>query len=555
MAEHTAIETTLRALEQSKTPAAQLVLMHALSVEDQTIRDLAARAIVRSGNSLAKTEVIRNINRLSAELIEEIGQDEKSISFPLRQCLQHGDVPSSLKALETIEAARFYQEIPFLLKFLGQASGTAADRAEQALLALVDQLYEDRLKLKLSDPSAVNKQCEDLLQVLGVELSRFELLKRPRALVEAVLILSFPEHGVAHQLIRESSAESQAVVWDTLMNSKHPGVMNFLIQSMSQKYIHPRKLEIFSRRRDIEFQYAVVSHVPETFSTNQERNYCQLQSLPWLFPSEELWQRFPPHWHGRVLKLVDAIAYQSYQKAEFYESVLKYGSGVGKAGAARNRHLLKPQFFDQIVLESLESPEEGIEAWAVSELRYTDIPDKYRYLVNRLDSSREQVCLEARKALGRFDVQNAIVYCESARPSLGPRIAELLLKINPNACQELSRELASPVRTRRLRAAKAVAFMNLELQVCDALVEMLYDSDAVVRRSIAEILGNVPVQSVISALTLLLEDSNIRVRETAQESLDRIDALLRADLISAAAPSEQHATQGEPISLADREDG
>ena len=207
------------------------------------------------------------------------------------------------------------------------------------------------------------------------------------------------------------------------------------------------------------------------------------------------------------------------------------------------------------MLESLESPEEGIEAWAVSELRYTDIPDKYRYLVNRLDSSREQVCLEARKALGRFDVQNAIVYCESARPSLGPRIAELLLKINPNACQELSRELASPVRTRRLRAAKAVAFMNLELQVCDALVEMLYDSDAVVRRSIAEILGNVPVQSVISALTLLLEDSNIRVRETAQESLDRIDALLRADLISAAAPSEQHATQGEPISLADREDG
>lgn len=546
MAGQSAVETTIRLLEQSKSTTAQAVLMHAVSVEDQSIRDAAARAILRSGTAVAKTEVIRQVNRLSPEFMQELSRNDSAISFPLKQCLQHGDVPSTMMALETIEAAHLYQEIPTLLEFLTTATGEAADRAEQAFLGVVDHLYETIREIKQSEPSAVVHQAEELVQLLGVHLSRFENMKRPRAMIEAILILTHPEHTVARQLIRESSAESQAIAWEVLNQSRHQGVTDFIIQSMSLKYIHPRLLEIFSRRRDIEFQLAVVSQMPNEFSVNQSRNYCQLQALPWLYPGEEIWQRFPEKWHWKLLKLVDAMPYQLAQKAAFLESALKHASVEGKSFAVQRRHLIKPQHFEQLIVKMLDSTDEQIEAWAVSELRNTDLPDKYRYLVNRLDSPRELVSQEARKALGRFDAHSAIMYCESARAAVGPRIAELLLKINPDAPVDLCRELAHPVRSRRLRAAKASAIMQIEHLVRDALLELLYDNDAVVRRAVAEILASVPEEPVIAGLTMLLDDSSMRVREAAQASLDAIQKYLQQEQSRQdAAESDEYSVAGE----------
>jgi len=524
MSEQSTVETTIRVLEQSKSPAAQAVLMHALTVEDPNIRDLAARALVRTGSALGKTEVIRHIDRLSKDVVEELSDDEKSMSFPLRQCLEHGDSESSNKALETIESAQMFGEIPFLLKLIANGSGERADHCEQVLLTLVDNLYQRRAQQKSSEASAITQHCEELLLLFGVELSQFEKLKRPRALVEAVLILADPEHGVARQLIRESSTDCQSMVWEILLDSRHDGVMMFLIKSLNIKYIHPRILEIVARRRDIEFQIALVRSIPERLSVNQERNFCQLQGLPWLFPGEKLWQAIPEQWQDRVIRLVEALSFRHDQRVAFYESALQHASVPGKIAAARHRTMIRPQLFEQFVLRALESDDTAVEAWAVSELRNTELADKYRFLVNRLDSSCPAVQREAREALGRFDVPTAILFCETARPSVGPKLAELLLKINPDACQELSRELANPVRTKRLRAAKASAFMGLETEVAEALIEMLYDSDSIVRRAVAEILASVPTPAVVGALESLLEDTSPRVREAAEESLRQIRA-------------------------------
>ncbi len=528
MAESSAVDMTMRILEQSKNGTAQAVLMHALTVDNPQIRDTAARALLRSGTAIAKTEVIRNIHRFGPDLIAELSTQEKLLSFPLQQCLQHGDQESSLKALETIEAAQMYQEIPILLKFLKASTHASADRAEQTLLILIDHLYNDRLRLKSTDITSVSIYCEQLTEQLGTELLQFEKLRRPRALLEAVLILTDPQHAVAQQLIRESSTDCQSVIWDILAQSCHPGIFLFLINSLNLKYVHPRILEIISRRKDIEFQLCLVRVFPQTLTVNQERNYCQLQGLPWLHPSEELWQRFPPSWQGQLVRLIDALAYKHDQKVAFFESALLYGSVDAKNVAVKHRTLIRQPFLEKIVLQSLESPEEDIEAWAVSELQNTDLPEKYRYLVNRLDSPSELIQQQAREALGRFDVPSAILFCETARPSIGPKLAELLLKINPNALLDLSRELSHPVRTRRLRAAKAAAFMNLQNDVAEALLEMLFDSDAIVRRMVAEILGTVPRPSVISALKMLLEDSSLRVREAAAASLNNLEQLTEA---------------------------
>ncbi|MBR9803234.1 HEAT repeat domain-containing protein [bacterium] len=538
MSENSTVEKTIRVLEQSKSPAAQAVLMHALTVNDPQIRDMAARALVRSGSALGKTEVIRHIDVLSPDVVEELSEDEKAMSFPLRQCMEHGDHESSRKALETIESAHLYGEIPFLVKLIATASGERADQCEQVLLALIDKLYEQRSKQKASEPTSINQHCEELLQLFGLELSQFEKLKRPRALIESVLILSDPEDGVARQLIRESSTDCQGMVWDILLESRHDGVLMFLIKSLNIKYVHPRILEIVARRRDIEFQLALVRSIPERLSVNQERNFCQLQGLPWLFPGERLWQSIPDQWQGRVIRLVDALAFRHDQRVGFYESALEHAGVQGKVAAAQHRTMIRPQLFEQFVLEALESEDPAIEGWAVSELRNTELPDKYRFLVNRLDSGCPEVQRQAREALGRFDVPTAILFCETARPSVGPKLAELLLKINPDASQDLARELANPVRTRRLRAAKAAAFMGMEGNVTEALIEMLFDSDSIVRRAVAEILGSVPTPAVVGALETLLEDSSPRVREAAEASLQQILATDEGQAASEAAKAQ-----------------
>lgn len=517
-----AIEKTVAVLEKQHTEAASTILIHALTVPDDQIRVLAARSLLYSGSGIGKTEIIRNINNLPSEIIQEITQHLDLIRFPLRECMGHGDSELMIRALETIKVARIYSEMPGILPLLHSSTEAWSEQVEHIFEGLVNNLYDEQVDTDQASLTGISNPTPAILDAISEQLAQFHLLKRPRLLIESLLILSHPGQSAARTLFRDTPPECVSIMWDILREGRHPGILHFLTDSLKQKYVHAGILAIVSERNDSEFQLHFINAVPEHPTTNQERNYERLSSIAWLKPEPELWNFVPGDCHGKLTCLVELLGIMDVEKIKYHEQALQFGALKGRIGAAKFRTRLKQERYEQYIKASLQNSDPHIESWAVSELKNTNLPDKSRLLVERLDSPDETVREQAREALERFDLQHAIEYCESATHSTGRKIAELLLKIDPYATQELARELANPIRTRRLQAAKAAHIMGLQQEVEQGLLEMLYDSDPIIRRTVVEILAESPTPQIVSALTTLKNDSNPRVRAATENALQQI---------------------------------
>jgi HEAT repeat protein len=97
-----------------------------------------------------------------------------------------------------------------------------------------------------------------------------------------------------------------------------------------------------------------------------------------------------------------------------------------------------------------------------------------------------------------------------------------MVKISPESVDELSREMANPIRRHRIRAAHAALAMGLQEQVLPSLMAMLEDGEALVRRTGVEVLAEVTNMAVVEVLENLKDDPSKRVRDTAEQSLKTI---------------------------------
>jgi len=196
-----------------------------------------------------------------------------------------------------------------------------------------------------------------------------------------------------------------------------------------------------------------------------------------------------------------------------------------------------------VVLESLDSSVPDVQAWATSQLRAWAVPNAMELLVGRLDSPIPEVRQAARDELAGFDVHRVLDIFEQLDSRMQTAVGHLIQKIDPQTPQKLQTEMLTAIRSKRIRAARAALVMNPQADVSNALLVMAHDSDNLVRRTAAEVLGKVHSREAIAMLLELTNDGSPRVRETAAAALDEIK--------TAREPStgKPPADRGEPSSV------
>jgi HEAT repeat protein len=181
---------------------------------------------------------------------------------------------------------------------------------------------------------------------------------------------------------------------------------------------------------------------------------------------------------------------------------------------------LKDEKVQEVVLQGLDSTEPDVQAWATSQLRAWSIPNAMEMLVERLDSPLPEVRQAARAELAGFDVHRVLDIFDQLDSRMQTAVSRLVRKIDPQTPQKLKGEMLTAIRSKRIRAARAARAMNLHVEVADALLAMARDSDNLVRRTAAEVLGKVHSREAIEMLLELTSDSSPRVREAAVAALD-----------------------------------
>ena len=524
------LKTTFAILASSRNGSAVDVLIRAVNNSDILIRHFAARALMSRQSTRGKVEIIRLYRELPADLWLSFKGNNDSFENALEQCLGHGETELKLNALEIIRLTGTYLHIPSIINAMNQREDNVlTDRAEETLRLLVSNLYDksntsDRVYTSgLSTPSAYDL----MMAELDKASDRLSEQARPKAILESILILGTTQHSVVRKILLQSPASYKDKAFEILQTSIHPGVMKLLISQLGEKLPHPRMLSIIQNRHDLVFVTFLLRHLSKKITANQQRNLKQITSFPWINSADFDLALIPPALHVSLISLVVASGISATDKALVQQWMLKQGSAEGRHAAATLMTRLDDSQLQTLVLESLNSDDENVQVWATSQLRESNIPNAISLLVERLDSPEPAVRETARQELSSFNLPMVMEMSDFLDPLVCQRASQIMLKINPDAVHDLHRELANPLRGKRMKALKATRKMGLHLDMFAAIAPLAYDNDPMIRRTLIEVLSDVPTKEAGAVLHHLSFDSHERVRQEAQTALDHLASILK----------------------------
>ena len=518
---------TFDVLTTARSLAAIDLLILAADSKRTAIQDRAIAALLRRAATRCQTEVIRRLPKLSVagrRLLEEQGS---RLSVTLRQCLLHGDAELRTNALTVVKTMDCFDQVPALISILEQRDDPFQDAACQTLQDVVNRIFEQMqvgAGRRASERPVRNVPQARQTVLMGLEAAcnRFADLAHAREVIECILIVGDAESSAVRKVFLKSSPACRELAANLLLTSKHVGVMQLLTDFMGQNYPHGKAFEAFENRCDPEFVCHVLRTFPKRLSENQQKNYKQLRRIAWinddLLPLEEI----PSGLHESLSAFVQATGLNLDEKIEIQKWLLLNGSMAARQVATQILEAVSPDSVRGILFGSLDSKDEDVQVWATSQLRAQGVPDSIRLLIQRLDSPLPAVREAAREELASFDLSLVLNLFEHLDRNLCLRVGTLIQKTDPTCIQKLLEELNQPVRSRRIRGARAAEALGLASHVERGLLAMLSDEDSIVRRIAAELLVSVPSPEVIVGLTALLQDPSPRVRDVAERSLEEI---------------------------------
>jgi hypothetical protein len=340
--------------------------------------------------------------------------------------------------------------------------------------------------------------------------------------VEALLLLGDPDNLHLKNLFREGSEEIKALAAELLGTSSHPGVMSLIVDSLGQNYPFAAALRAFERRTDPEFICHFLRHWPRKLSPFQQKNLKEVHTVAWLDARAMHVECVPATLHRPLIAFLMSTGLSQQQKLGVLEWMVRSGSPEGRVAATEVLVDLEDDKVQEVVLESLDSEEPDVQAWAIKQLRVWSIPHAMQLLIERLDSPIPEVQQAARGELAGFDIYRALEMFDHVDGKTMQATGKLVQKIDPETIRKLRDEMLHTVRRRRIRAARGALAMSLQIQVAGAVVQMAADSDNLVRRTAADVLGRIPTHESAAALLELLHDASPRVRQAAELALSRL---------------------------------
>ena len=520
--------TTFELLAGTDNIAAVEVMVAALDVGDETVQALAVGAILKRHPTHGVIEIVRRAQVLARPARELLAKSAPLLSKGLRASLVSGVGPLRASALQLVRDLEYFSELPTLTRLLEEQAVRERDEVESTIFDLVDRLYEhlqfgreqEESVEFLRDGQRIRHQ---VLATLEASCHRFQI-HRSRQVVEGLLILSDPDSVHLKKLLQECPGEVRGIAVELLCSSKHPGVMTLLIASLGQNYPLPATISAFVRRTDTEFIVHLLQNWPRRLTSFQQKNLKDLQSVLWLEPDRMHLDLIPEALHRNAVAFSMTTGLSQPQKMDVLEWMVKFGSPEGRLAATEVLQELDEANVQDVVRDGLDSKEPEVQAWATGQLRAWAIPNAMELLVERIDSPVPEVRQAARAELAGFNVRRLLEIFDQLDSRMRTIAGNLVQKIDPEALPKLKAEMLTAIRGRRIRAARAALAMNLHRDVADALLEMARDSDTMVRRTAAEVLGKVHSREALDMLRQLTRDSSPRVRETAAAALDEVKA-------------------------------
>ena len=514
------LSRTFEVLGQTRNDAAVRVLVPALDSSRDAIQGGALRTLLRRRSLVGGGEILSRLPTMNDRCKRILRRSHGRLTGSLRDALLGTDRQLCLNACQATVLFREYDLVPVLLNLLEDRTLQHDDLAADALMNLAEQLYKElagpRDYNDRRDPQMIRVQ---VVASLELSVKRFANHRR-REVIEAFLMLTVRDSATLKQILRNPHHPCFLATVDVLTKSERGGVVRLLLSFLEDTHVPTAALSVIANRCDQKFVGYLLRKIGREPSNVVRQNLRRIGAIGWLKNDRQSYldQLDDTAQHG-VVQLVMAAGIPRLEAFSIVGYLLRHGRPGGRRAAAVALAEFNGADANALAIQALGDSDPQVQASIVAHLRRRGIPGILQRLVDLTDSPHAIVRQAAQEALAEFTFARFLGAFEMLDEDVRSSTGQLVKRIDPNALALLKQELASSMRTRRLRGLAVAQAMKAVDDVEDAVVELLADSDHLVRVEAVAALAHGSTASSRRALQQALGDRNGVVREAARKAL------------------------------------
>lgn len=520
-------------LARHQSDEAADVLMQALECEDDQARRLAAATFVKRRGQHSILEIIRRVDSLDDEACREFSLSPDRFRVALEQAISKSDDETRSAAITFIRRTGNFEQFARLLDLLESADEAACKKVEVAIVEMVTQLA---LRLRDSDESifpgldgvVIRQHRSAMLDELDSRTGQFDELSKPETILRLILILGGPDDAAVRNVFTKRGDHCRDAVAELLTEDSQPALLNLLCDFLAYHAPPAAALDVIRQRNDFEFVLHLLKQLPRQPSDYLALNLAKLNGLAWLQDSMELIEQLPASVHDRLVAVINHAPLEEKTRTRLKAWIIRQSGATGREAASDVLKVLPREEANKILYDALGDTNPEVEAWATHRLRAQKLPDTFEELLKRLDRNLDVVRDAARDELFSFDLNYLLKIFGDLSPGQSRQCGEALLKINPNAPEELIREIEHPFRRRRIRAIEAAEALGFLDVVLPCLLEKLDDPEASVRCVVIETLGRNPTPEGVEGIRKMTNDPQRQVRSAAENVIANLSQQLNS---------------------------
>ncbi len=521
-----ALKKSLEVLAESRNDSAGPVLLVALASDDVAVYEGAIKALVTRRSKAGHLAVLKRWHLFTPRQRELVHEGRGRLSGAIRDAVLSDDTQLFENACELAEQFSEFDLVPTLVTLAENQKNPHAEAATELVLRQVDRLSEMVLSPRdysdRRDPESIRRY---VLESLERSVERFRRHQRT-ALIEAFVVLGGPSCGLMRTILEDPHHPCFQSVVHTLATSESTGVVELLISFLKTKGTSLSVLNIIRRRTDELLISRLLESTEDEVLPKITKNLSRIQSFEWLKPNEPFTEHFDEQGQARCIKLIGASGMKQDDLLELLKKFLDQGEPAARLAACKSLQSIPGDLANRLVLNSIQDNDPLVQAVATQQLRDRHIPGAMAILLKQLDSPHKVVLEATREALSEFSFSNFLASYETLTEETQKSTGLLVCKVDPDTITGLTAEMESQSRQRRMRAIEMVEVMELTSSVSENLVELLEDTDHMVRAAAADALQFCPTAEVQEALRHAMTDRSGAVQSAARASLEIIEQTL-----------------------------
>lgn len=519
------LDKTFTLLSKRSSPDALEALEAASEVPILPVQMRAVKELLKKKTAETQVNLLRKWKSFLPSVKSEIEQKKGVLEKSVHRALSQNDVLLQQQTLEFVVGTSDYSQIGTLLQLLQQKDHPLQKQlviAERQLVdSMFDQLQQPQASQALSGPETqelIHLQNQVVSQLNGL-IPTLDDSACADFVIESLLILGAPEEVQLGQIFTRGSKYLRKMTGEMLQESKHPGVMQFIVDSMGVSSPETQILEVIQHRTDPEFVNHFLTELPEKMNANQVNNFRKIRNLDWINPEESHLEEILPALHLPFLRMLNSCSLGADDMIGAQKWLIENSGPEVRLAATEVLMSLDNRSMSDMFEQTLDSTDPNLQAWATSQLRYQNIPNRYELLLDRIDSEIPEVRKSAREELKGFTLEMMLSQFEGYSLNTNRQGGVLLKKLDPQFIPKLTQKICSTRATEKIRAANCAYALGVHVEVFPALMTLLTHPDTTVRRTGVILMGKVATRESLELLVKMKNDPSPRVRATVIETL------------------------------------